>query len=330
MKNILFLVALMTALSDVSAQVTKRILAEHHTNTVCGICNSRNPDLKANLANNTDVVYISIHPSSPYSSCVLNKHNKADNDDRTNYNGQYGGTPRLVLNGERTITSFSSSSLFTPYRNLTTEVEIDAQVEREGSDKIKVSVEIEVVASHSYGTEDLFIALVEDTINYSAPNGETQHVNVLRDVLTDASGDSFTLPTTVGEKSSFIFSVDIHDDWNADRMKAIVAVQKASDKDVIQAFASESLGGGSGGPTTVGENVTQTGFVVYPNPASDRIQIEGPGSFDFSLINLQGQVVKLGQALENDNLDVSDLNRGLYFLQINDEASSQSLPVVLR
>jgi len=80
-----------------TAQVQKNVVVEHFTNTRCGICASRNPGFFTNLNNNPDVIHLAIHPSSPYSSCVFNQHNSVDNDDRTNYYGIYGGTPRLVV-----------------------------------------------------------------------------------------------------------------------------------------------------------------------------------------------------------------------------------------
>lgn len=223
MKKLLVLLAFTTAFAELPAQVAKRVFLEHHTNTRCGTCGARNPDLKENMANNPDVLSISIHPSSPYSSCIFYQHNKDDNDDRTNYNGVYGGTPRIMINGTRSTLSFSSSILFSPYQNLTTEISLDAKIERIGTDQVKVSVDIETVAPHSYGTEKFFVALVEDTINYNAPNGESVHVNVMRDALTDASGDAINFPANVGRKMSEEFTAVIRPEWNVNRLKAIVS-----------------------------------------------------------------------------------------------------------
>ncbi len=67
------------------AQTELIVVVEHFTNTRCGICASRNPAFKENVANHPKVLSITIHPSRPYSSCELHKHNPGDNDSRTNY-----------------------------------------------------------------------------------------------------------------------------------------------------------------------------------------------------------------------------------------------------
>lgn len=85
--------------SSLFAQVPRNIIVEHFTNTKCSVCASRNPGFQTNLNAHPDVRQISIHPSSPYSTCLLSQQNTVDNDARTNYYGVYGGTPRLVING---------------------------------------------------------------------------------------------------------------------------------------------------------------------------------------------------------------------------------------
>lgn len=331
MKKIILALAILTTASDLSAQVAKRVFLEHHTNTRCGNCASRNPDLKANVANNSDVLYMSIHPSSPYASCIFSQHNKADNDGRTNYNGVFGATPRIVINGTRSTLPFSSNVLFSPYQNLTTEIDLKSEIEYHGTDSIKVSVEIETVASHSYGSELLFVALVEGTVNYNAPNGETEHTNVLRKALTDASGDAISLPVNVGEKSSLEFYASIHSEWNASRMKAIVVVQKAADRDLIQGDDSESLGT-AGGPNLLSETTKESSFKVFPNPASDQIILEGLAEepFEYRLLNARGQLLVSGSSVGRKNLKVTNLNRGLYFIELRDQKNIQSQRVVLQ
>jgi len=73
------------------AQVSKMVVTEHFTNTVCGICGLRNPNLWATLddATNADVLHVSYHPSSPYPSCQLNQFDTDANDSRVMFYNQF-------------------------------------------------------------------------------------------------------------------------------------------------------------------------------------------------------------------------------------------------
>lgn len=56
-----------------------------------------------------------------------------------------------------------------------------------------------------------------------------------------------------------------------------------------------------------------TSIKLYPNPASETIFIEWDFLKEYNLYNLTGQVVKLGST---NQVDVSDLSRGIYFVQV--------------
>ena len=66
------------------SQVAKKTIAEHFTNINCNICASRNSGIYTNLNTQSNLIHLAIHPSSPYSSCLLYQQNEAANDARTN------------------------------------------------------------------------------------------------------------------------------------------------------------------------------------------------------------------------------------------------------
>src|SRR5690606_36281551 len=107
-------------------KVPKQMLVEHFTNTLCSVCASRNPGFKANLNNESNYTLLSIHPSSPYPSCLFNNHDKRGNDGRTKFYGIYGGTPRIAVNGTVISSSadYSKSTIFDAYRNDSSEFSI--------------------------------------------------------------------------------------------------------------------------------------------------------------------------------------------------------------
>src|SRR5690606_4388636 len=97
--RIIILVSLLFIGNLHGEKVPKQMLVEHFTNTLCSVCASRNPGFKANLNNESNYTLLSIHPSSPYPSCLFNNHDKRGNDGRTKFYGIYGGTPLIALNG---------------------------------------------------------------------------------------------------------------------------------------------------------------------------------------------------------------------------------------
>ena len=67
--------------------------------------------------------------------------------------------------------------------------------------------------------------------------------------------------------------------------------------------------------TGVAEN-QNVNISVYPNPANDIVNINVNGSFKYQVINSLGQVVRNGNATNKAMIKVSDLNKGIYFLNI--------------
>src|SRR5215207_809064 len=97
--KVLFAASLLIAISAV-AQVPKKIMVEHFTNTKCPVCTARNPGFYANFNSQPNVLHLAVHPSQPYSACLLYQQNAAENNLRTQYySGVFGSTPRLVING---------------------------------------------------------------------------------------------------------------------------------------------------------------------------------------------------------------------------------------
>lgn len=69
--------------------------------------------------------------------------------------------------------------------------------------------------------------------------------------------------------------------------------------------------------TTQAVNNYESNFTVYPNPANSNITITNAENQNVTIYNISGQIVKtLVSTSENQNVDVSDLNNGLYFVKI--------------
>lgn len=70
-------------------------------------------------------------------------------------------------------------------------------------------------------------------------------------------------------------------------------------------------------------NEALTTISLYPNPTKDVLNIETNSAtkLNYSVINYLGQVVKTG-SIENNVLNVSNLNAGIYILEVNDGQKS--------
>ena len=66
---------------------------------------------------------------------------------------------------------------------------------------------------------------------------------------------------------------------------------------------------------SISESKTEN-FVVYPNPAQDKIRIKGASALNYRNYNINGVAVMKGKLPYNETLDVSSLNNGIYFIEI--------------
>lgn len=72
-------------------------------------------------------------------------------------------------------------------------------------------------------------------------------------------------------------------------------------------------------PSSINEKSPEKSLVVYPNPTSDLIYIENfsDKTTAYSIFNVTGQEIKTG--FTSGKISVSELEKGIYFLQIKDE-----------
>ncbi|MGB1004480.1 MAG: T9SS type A sorting domain-containing protein, partial [Salibacteraceae bacterium] len=302
--------------------VPKKIIVEHFTNTRCSNCASRNPGFFNNFNNSDtgDMIHLAIHPSSPYSSCILNQHNSAQNDDRTRYYNIFGSTPRLVINGDviSASTSYNSPTLFNPFKGQTSPVSVRVEENYVGMDSIKVRTIITTEATHNLGTQNLYVALAEDTVFYNAPNGEDEHYDVFRYSLYGNNGMSINVPANVGDSVVFETTVAIDSDWVSERILALAVLQNDIDKMVNQSYASMAIGEN---PNITSVNDLELEFVyqIYPNPVTRSLIIETKrdGRNVYTLRSVSGKQISEGVFEYTQNLNFENLPVGIYFITIS-------------
>lgn len=301
------------------AQVDRRVVVEHFTNTRCGICASRNPAFNVNMANHPEVLRLTIHPSRPYSSCELHKHNSADNDARTNFYDILGGTPRLVIQGDVVSSgaNYGSAAIFDAYEETTTPYDIKVEMLKRTSDSLTARVVIRKVADDARSSLFLYTPAVEDTLQFNAPNGEKEHYNVLRKILFN---NSIVAPVNIEDSLEVMVRTEMHSDWVSNNMTVIAIAQDEGSKEILQAANS------SDNPSVEEEDETSSvstkriteGISVYPNPSMGIYTISGTGitNADLKLRDVNGSIILSTSFMNNDTINLSQFSNGVYFLSI--------------
>ncbi len=328
MNKIYALIVIAVLHLNVFGQVPRKIVVEHFTNSNCGICASRNPSFYTNLDNQVPKpIHLAVHPSSPYSNCLLYQQNGTANDARTNYYGIYGGTPRLVINGTVISSSanYSNASIFTPYQSQTSPVSIRIVQQKFGADSIKSSIIVKTVATNTLSNLSLFVSLAEDTVFYSGNNGETMHFDVFRKSLTSTSGLSLTLPSTIGDSLVYSFVSLPNAVWNFSRIYTIAILQQSANKSLVQAELAPVSNNSISGLNNVS---AFSKINVSPNPFSSEMTIDfGRKQINTSIkiTDMLGKTILSVQNISESKLRIQkgEMKSGIYFLTISDENNKQ-------
>jgi len=297
----------------------KYVLLEHFTNSRCGICASRNPAFYT-LINQypKDVHHLSIHPSVPYSNCLIYLANPTQNNARTAVYG-INGTPRVALNG----TLLSAGNPLLPPATLQAalgqESPVAIEVQEGGSAPTKTaSVTVRVFGDVPAGSYKLFAAVAESTVNYASPNGETKHYDVFHAMLTDINGDDIALPATGGSATfNFSYNYSAPNGWpsNFDSLYVLAFVQNTATKEVLNSgtrfdpvFTSTH---GVAAPQSVR---------IQPNPATDEASVLLPGEQvqRVEVFAIGGDLMRVEYSVQADlvRIPVTALAPGIYGVRI--------------
>lgn len=317
MKYFLFLFT--AAIGIVRAQVPQTVVVEHFTNTLCSICANRNPGFYTNLASHPDVLHIAYHPSSPYSACIFNQHNVSENDGRTNYYGIYGGTPRLVVQGNiiSTGANYSASALFDTVSGHTAPLLVRVKQWEINTDSARLEVVIrDMSGSFNWTAYSVFIGIAEEPILYAAPNGENLHHDVFRKALTPVNGNALSSYTVTGDSIVISTGFAYHAGWTREHIFGYAIVQHSTTRIAIQAGHSQTASV-SGLP----EENDPMRLLLQNNVVSDYLVVlsdeEGPAQ----IYDIQGRLAEsVHLAGKGSSIAVQHLSPGHYVLRAGGKA----------
>lgn len=295
-------------------EVPKNILIEHFTNSLCSICANKNPGLYNTLAPYNKAIHIAYHPSSPYSGCVFSQHNPTENDERTNYYGLYGGTPRLVVNGEVQAASSNliSNPILDAQNSLSSPFEIQIEQFQYSSDSMYSEITIIKKAASSLSDGEFYVVLSEKEVEYAAPNGEDLHYDVFRKFLYKDL--QFNLPSNGNETNIFV-GTKIDQDWQASELTTTAFIQNSTSKEIIQSMQSEKLN------FTTGMSLNKIiEKAVYPNPTKDFLYVNNDKFLlqKIEIYSIIGTLI-LEENLEEKTrikIDAQQIGEGNYILRI--------------
>ena len=299
-------------------QVPQAIVVEHFTNSHCGVCAGRNPGMFNTLATLPDVIHVAYYPSAPYSGCQINQMAKSENDARTNFYGIYGSTPRIVVQGSpvNPSTNYADANLYTQHRGKLTSFIMNMSAWQSSATSASISLTIKKVDTSSLTNVKLYGVLVQDTLYFTALNGENYHYNLLRTPIWDASAQSIILPTNVGDSIVMTQTVNINSSWGDASRLYSVAILQQDNKQLIQATRSNKLQH----PTNTNNIVGINNIDIYPNPANDQLTINGLGNTPttITIINVNGSVIsQISSNTATQQIDVAALSKGLYIIKIS-------------
>lgn len=312
MRIYLLLICLMGLTVNVEAQMPKTTMVEHFTNSNCGVCAYNSHFIADTLSNFPDVIRIAFYPSSPYANCFFSMQNPIENDARTNFYGVYGGTPKLLVNGELTTLANLDSKLQAVALD-STSYKLRLTQEFIAMDSVWVRLMIKKIAPDFLVDALLFIGAAEDTVFQNTGNGESVHRDVFRKALTNSVGDNILLPVNVNDSVVFNFSYKVDTGWDANRMNSIAILQNIVDKKLINATLSTNI---SPVPNKV-TGYTSSKIKLYPLPASDKLFIEKWDAFSQAQIfSMQGSLLST-QAVSGKSIDLSSISDGTYILKLS-------------
>ncbi|MBR6878260.1 MAG: T9SS type A sorting domain-containing protein [Bacteroidales bacterium] len=75
---------------------------------------------------------------------------------------------------------------------------------------------------------------------------------------------------------------------------------------------------------------SNSNFVVYPNPTDSQLNIQFNGNYSYTLFNSFGQQVMSGKASGSQQLNLSNLAKGIYLLQLNNGQQNNIQKVIVK
>lgn len=289
MKKFKLITLLLVLLLLVIPKVKGQAFVEIFSNTVTSIYPVTNK-----ICDSLGFIYVNhhIHREDPFTlQQSRNRH----------YNIGNGYIPETFINGIR-VSDMTNPEAFAQLANQTMPYNDSIHIEGDAilQPNMNVLLTYDVTTDIIDGT--LFMYIVEDI---------DEHPRVLRQML-DVQGTKL--------ESHLLVTMEFDSDWESDSCYLIMTVENTQGKVITstQMSLKES--------TTTSINpipINKMELKIYPNPATNHINIEYEGSISsVEIYNIQRQIMTFEYNPSNMKIDVSDFPHGMYVLIINKNYST--------
>jgi hypothetical protein len=227
-------------LNQSSTPADKVVLLEDFANVSCVPCVISNQIIESLLngayAHKIAVVKFPVNWPAPFDPFYLA--NKFVCDDRiAYYDVIHKGAPTIMVDGLFNPTPTDSNSIKSKIdERLNQTARFGITVSRSFQDSsFAVNIDVQAIGLGGINLNDLVMRaiIVENNIEYDAPNGEKVFYNVLRKVLPD--DDGLSLSSLSG--TSFNWETELLSSWNPENLHVVVFIQNVQTKEVLQAGA---------------------------------------------------------------------------------------------
>lgn len=329
MQNIMKIFLLIISLSMlVLGQEEKKVLVEAFLNAHCPLCPPAHTSLDSydqNSMNADRINFIHYDMVYPYSDDPLYQYNRSDSDGRNGFYNPSGITPIVFFDGIRQASNYSSWGS-----------QLDALLEGESPIKIiligfrsdnSFEINAEVSQSGNISDDDLVIHFIlVENVNYQGRNGVAYHRNVMREMVTSPTGESFSI--NMGGTKNVDKTINIDAELIPENLSVVVFIQSSSSLKVYQSetitYADLSV---TGVDHTNDVPLEYSLEQNYPNPfnPSTKIRFTLPQEafVKLTVYNLLGKEVS---TIANKNqqagtyeytFDASNLSSGIYLYKLN-------------
>lgn len=329
-----------TNVYDPSTTTLRNTVLEHFTTARCPNCPPAHTRLEAAVNGKEDrVVWIAHHVGYYTDDMTITESNQMMdfyNDGGSTY------APAIMLDRNQDFVTDNdpgpiffpgddvdqviSNAISTPaYVSVNiSDVSYDAQ-----SRQLSLTVSGSFTSDMTFDSPRLSIYLMQDHImgTQSGANGKYEHNHVIRACITDVWGDATAITnTTAGSTFSKTYTYTLPTKFNATNCWVAAFVNNYSSNVNNRRIANSAKTGylleGNDPTTGIGDVQASMNVVTYPNPATEMVYVSTESAISsFEMVDALGRKVMGNENLNADilELNVSDLNAGIYFITITTE-----------
>jgi hypothetical protein len=340
MKTLTFYFLTLISLAGVAQQ--RVVLVEQFTNAGCPFCAMYTPSIEQKIdADSSNIVAVAYHTLQPHYDSIYYENPTESNARQTYYS--VTGYPTSVLDGN-VFNSASANlipimdSVVTSRLVVSSPYKINIVNASLAGNQLQVKVLFTSLSSSNI-TDSItaHVVVIEKTVykssyasGYPGNNSETKYEYVMRKMLPNSTGTSL-YNKFLNASDTLNFTWTLAKIKNTSQLRVVAFVQNNQTKEIYEA----QLGMVFFTTNTAGIATNYAGakdLIIYPNPTKGLVTFNLGGSIGalFTITNNIGQLVKAGNFTKSTTLDVSDLDNGVYFVNITQNNQNVTTKIIVQ